>query len=91
MVSQFDDYALVDEEGEQAFREQEIGEASPSTPDVPQWMTVAPATPPTLQSLPEWLTTEDGDLQREVFLVTFAGILDATALSSPAPLRTLDG
>ena len=55
MASQLDDYALVDEEGEQALREQEFEEASPSTPDLPQWMTIAQASPATPQSLPEWL------------------------------------
>jgi len=40
---------------------------------------------------PDWFTDEDTSARSLVFLVTFAAILDATALAAEVPLRSLDG
>eukprot|EP00973_Karenia_brevis_P066870 9296547-Karenia_brevis.AAC.1 len=40
---------------------------------------------------PEWQTEEDGDARLMVFLVTFAAVLEATALASTTPLKSLQG
>ena len=88
MASQYEPHEFDDEEGEQALREQEVNHA-PSSSGLALPILQANTSTPT--HLPQWLTTEAQDVQRDVFLVTFAHVLEATALSSSTPLRTLDG
>ena len=42
-----------------------------------------------VQENSDWMTDENANVQLEVFLVTFAAVLDATALEATQPLRTL--
>ena len=48
----------------------------------------APSPPP---AAPVWLTKEDDTARSMVFLITFAAVLDETALLAEAPLKTLEG
>ena len=40
---------------------------------------------------PDWLTEEDANARSTVYLVTFAAVLDATALEAETPLKSLEG
>ena len=40
---------------------------------------------------PEWLTEEDDNARSMVYLVTFAAVLEATALQAETPLKSLEG
>ena len=42
------------------------------------------------EQMPEWMVAEDPEQQQEVWLVTFAKILEDTALTAKAPLKVLD-
>ena len=61
--------------------------SSDSEADAPQ-LPVAEV-PPAAPQLPDWRTPEDADLQQQVWLVTFAAVLDDTAGHVDVPLRTL--
>ena len=41
IASQLDDYALIEDEGKQSLREQEIVEAFPSSPELPEGLECA--------------------------------------------------
>ena len=88
MATDFEDLVLEDEEGEQALREQELDHAG-SNPSLA--LPIVHVTPQVSTSVPDWMTSEDLNVQREVFLITFASVLESTALMASTPVRTLDG